>query len=321
MPILHSTKNLHILEPPTQTREGVGVFEYTDNYTIFHYGRMPDTIPGKGEAVCRMAVFNFQMLEAAGIPTHFRRYIEPNRIEFTLSRMMDPSTARPAPGTRNRLLPVMTIFRNELPAGSSVHQRIAVHSVRPAAIGLTEAPTVGQMLEHPMIEFATMLEATNRFLDPAQAQHLAALHDQGFQDLRDLTLRVNEVISEHARSRRLRHCDGKVEYLLSAAGTLMVADSPGTPDESRFQFKGIHCGKQIIRDWYLSHGLEIPVQQLIAAGVPRDEWTAPPPLPPAFIPVMSDLYQALSQTWTGETRWEAPDLDRATQAAMHLVKP
>ena len=86
MPVLHSTKNLEIIEPPTATKEGVGVFEYTDNYTVFHYGRMPDLIPGKGEAICRMAVANFMMLEAAGVPTHFRRFIAPNRIEFDLAR-------------------------------------------------------------------------------------------------------------------------------------------------------------------------------------------------------------------------------------------
>jgi phosphoribosylaminoimidazole-succinocarboxamide synthase len=86
MPVLYSTKNLQVIQPPTGTAAGIGIFEYTDNYTVFHYGRMPDLIPGKGEAACRMAAFNFRMLEAAGVPTHFRRFTAPNRIEFDLAR-------------------------------------------------------------------------------------------------------------------------------------------------------------------------------------------------------------------------------------------
>ncbi len=43
MPVLHSTKNLHVIEPPTPTR--TGIFEYTDHYTVFHYGRMSDAEP------------------------------------------------------------------------------------------------------------------------------------------------------------------------------------------------------------------------------------------------------------------------------------
>ena len=101
MPVLNSTKNLEIIELPTATKDGVGIFEYTDNYTVFHYGRMPDLIPGKGEAICRMAVFNFTRLEAAGVPTHFRRFIAPNRIEFDLARVptRTPGRSRQTPET------------------------------------------------------------------------------------------------------------------------------------------------------------------------------------------------------------------------------
>ena len=55
MPKRWSTKNLHVIEPPTDTNSGVGVFEFTDDYSIFHFGKMPDQIEGKGEALCRMA--------------------------------------------------------------------------------------------------------------------------------------------------------------------------------------------------------------------------------------------------------------------------
>jgi phosphoribosylaminoimidazole-succinocarboxamide synthase len=319
MPVLHSTKNLEVIEPPTVTREGIGVFEYTDNFTVFHYGRMPDLIPGKGEATCRIAVFNFMMLETAGVPTHFRRFIAPNRIEFDLARVPDPAAGAPAPDAGNYLVPVQVIFRNELPRGSSVHRRVAAGTLALPDLGLQSVPAAGEKLEHPMIEYATMLEAANRFISAPQAQRLAGLSDEQFREMGDITTKVNELITGHASELGLRHCDGKAEYLVSGDARIVLADSPGTPDESRLMYGEVHCGKQVIRDWYVAHGLEVPVQRLIADGVPRSQWPPPAPLPPGFVPLMSDMYRSLSEAWTGERTWNAPGLQAATQAVRRLT--
>ncbi|MDH6133824.1 phosphoribosylaminoimidazole-succinocarboxamide synthase [Kitasatospora sp. MAA4] len=319
MPVLHSTKNLQIVEPPTATSEGVGIFEYTDNYTVFHYGRMPDPIPGKGEAVCRMAVANFTMLEAAGVRTHFRRFIAPNRIEFALARL-PALTVRPFTSKQgNYLIPLQILFRNELPPGSSVHRRLAAGDLTPADIGLLVIPAVGEKLERLLIEYATTREDVNRFIAPGEAQRLAGLDDEQFEAMRETTVKVNEVLTGHAAKIGLSHCDGKVEYLVTGDQELVLADSPGTPDESRLMFNGVHCGKQTLRDWYVGSGHEIPVSRLIAEGVPRSRWPQPAPLPPAFVPVMTDLYRSLSEAWTGERLWDAPDLEAATRAVTEVI--
>lgn len=315
MPVLHSTKNLDIIEAPTATREGVGIFEYTDHYTVFHYGRMPDVIPGKGEAICRMAVFNFTMLEAAGVPTHFRRFLAPNRIEFDLARVPDNGP----PETGNYLVPVQILFRNELPQGSSVHRRLATGALTPGEVGLDHIPAVDTKLRTPFIEYATMLDDVNRFISGPEAQRLAGLNDQQFQAMRETSVTVNEVLTAHARELGLSHSDGKAEFLVSSDARLVLADSPGTPDESRLLFNGVHCGKQVLRNWYVDNGLEIPVSRLIADGVPRSRWPQPAPLPPGFLPVMSDLYRSLSQTWMGERHWNTSDLQTATQAVARLI--
>lgn len=309
MPVLHSTKTLHVIQPPTPSREGVGVFEYTDHYTVFHYGRMPDEIPGKGEAICRMAHFNFLLLEEAGVATHFRRFLPPNRIEFTLARTPEAAAVPhgPAP-SGNRLLPLQVLFRNELPAGSSVHRRLAAGDLAPADLGLDAVPAVGEKLTRPLIEYASTREDVNRFLTPAQARHLCDLDDEQLTDLRDTTLAVNSVLTRHAEKAGLSHCDGKAEYLLTSDRRLMLADSPGTPDESRLMLNGVHLGKQILRDWYVESGNTIPTGKLIADGVPRSRWPRPASLPPQFVPVMSDLYRSLSQRWTGERHESVPDL-------------
>ncbi|MGC0314877.1 phosphoribosylaminoimidazolesuccinocarboxamide synthase [Kitasatospora acidiphila] len=319
MPVLHSTKNLHVVEPPTGAREGVGIFEYTDNYTVFHYGRMPDLIPGKGEAVCRMAVANFAMLEAAGVRTHFRRFIAPNRIEFTLARLPEPSGRPLIPERGSYLIPLQVLFRNELPPGSSVHRRLASGELTPAEVGLRTIPAVGEKLEQPLIEYATTREDVNRFITPDEAQRLAGLDGDQFQAMRETTIKVNELLTEHAAGLGLSHCDGKVEYLATSGRELVLADSPGTPDESRLMFNGVHCGKQIMRDWYVGSGHEIPVNRLIADGVPRGQWPQPVPLPPEFLPVMTNLYRSLSEAWTGERWWDVPGLEEATRAVTELI--
>lgn len=49
----------------------------------------------------------------------------------------------------------------------------------------------------------------------------------------DTTMKVNEVITGHASELGLGRCDGKAEYLFSGDARIVLADSPGTPDESR----------------------------------------------------------------------------------------
>ena len=49
---------------PLQTENGPGlVFEYTDAYSVFDWGRMPDPLPGKGSALAVTAAHWFEKLE------------------------------------------------------------------------------------------------------------------------------------------------------------------------------------------------------------------------------------------------------------------
>lgn len=319
MPVLYTTKDLEVIEPPTAEKEGVGIFEFTDDYTVFFFGRMPDQIPGKGAAHARMAAFNFRMLEEAGVPTHFRRFIAPNKIEFDLARIVDPAVEALTPDSVNYVVPLQVLCRNELPQGSSVHRRLVAGALLPADLGLSGIPAVGERLQPPAIEYATMLEEPKRFIDALQARQLAGLSDGQFQAMREITLTANGLITRHASELGVNHSDGNFEYLVSSGGRIVLADSPGTPDGNRFLFDGVHCGKQILRNWYSDNGLEPPVKQWVADSIPRAQWTTAASLPPDFIPVMSDLYRSLSEAWTGERTWNAPDLPSAIQAVRRLT--
>ena len=67
-----SVKEFRVDEPATATDLGRGSFVFTDDYSVFDWGKMPDEIPEKGASLCTMGAYNFQLLEANDVPTHYR---------------------------------------------------------------------------------------------------------------------------------------------------------------------------------------------------------------------------------------------------------
>lgn len=67
-----SVKDLEVVKKPTETKMGVGRFVFSDRYSVFDWGEMPDLIEGKGEALCMMGAYCFERLEEKGIQTHCR---------------------------------------------------------------------------------------------------------------------------------------------------------------------------------------------------------------------------------------------------------
>jgi len=58
-----SVKNVYELKPPTRKKSGVAVFEFTDDYSVFDYGKMPDQIDGKGQSLALMTAAIFEQIE------------------------------------------------------------------------------------------------------------------------------------------------------------------------------------------------------------------------------------------------------------------
>jgi len=47
-----SVKDLTVLKTPTKTQSGRGRFIFSDRYSVFDWGEMPDHIDQKGAALC-----------------------------------------------------------------------------------------------------------------------------------------------------------------------------------------------------------------------------------------------------------------------------
>jgi phosphoribosylaminoimidazole-succinocarboxamide synthase len=154
-----SVKDLLVLVPAYENREGVGNFVFSDRYSVFDWGEMPDHIAGKGRALAVMAAFNFEKLEAAGIRTHYQGLVSPsgNLVRFSdlgegegglatmqvsLARVYSPIVREFSAENgvhvhydytffeqhrgeiNNYLIGLEIIFRNGLPLGSSVFKRL-----------------------------------------------------------------------------------------------------------------------------------------------------------------------------------------------------
>ncbi len=58
-----SVKNIRMAREPKRNRPGRYVFEFTDDYSVFDYGKMPDPIRGKGAAIAMMSAYLFETME------------------------------------------------------------------------------------------------------------------------------------------------------------------------------------------------------------------------------------------------------------------
>jgi phosphoribosylaminoimidazole-succinocarboxamide synthase len=72
-----SVKEFRVKRPATADEPGRGAFAFTDDYSVFDWGKMPDEIPDKGASLCTMGAFNFELLADAGVPTHYEGVVPP----------------------------------------------------------------------------------------------------------------------------------------------------------------------------------------------------------------------------------------------------
>jgi len=161
-----SVKDLQLLEPAYENKPGVGNFVFSDRFSVFDWGEMPDQIKGKGAALAVMSAYNFEKLHEQGIPSHYRTLILPDG-SSTFNGLMEEEggsnvmcvdmgvrydpTARRVMGEdgkpqvdydysffdvnrgklNNFLVPLEIIFRNGLPKGSSVFRKLRKVSGNP----------------------------------------------------------------------------------------------------------------------------------------------------------------------------------------------
>jgi len=332
-----SVKEFRVDREPTPTELGRGRFVFTDAYSVFDWGQMPDAIPQKGASLCTMGAFNFERLEEMGVPTHYRGVVTADGETTKLAECSEPPTemvieltqvpdlpydsetgydyeAYHSAAGENFLIPLEIVFRNTVPVGSSLRKRGS-----PAEYGLeiSEWPDEAVDLPDPVVEFSTKYEEQDRYVSHDEADRIAGT--ASIEALESVALTVNELITEHAQEVGFSHEDGKIECLYHD-GMVAVADVVGTFDENRFSVDGHQLSKEVIRQYYRREQPEW-VEAVSAAKadvVDADvaDWrplcdVEPIELPEDVLDAVSDMYAAGTNAYT-ETEWfDAPPITEA----------
>lgn len=321
-----SVKDLIVLEPPTEKTLGKGRFIFSDRYSVFDWGEMPNHLNNKGKSLCLIGAFFFEKLEALGIKTHYLGVLEDGVIkkldqlkkpvdtmEIKLVRVLEPeiigsqyiySVYQSQKG--NFLVPLEIIYRNYLPEGSSVFKRLEGGSLKLEELSLDEMPSPGQKLNQPLIDVSTKLESTDRYINWKEAQEIAFLSQKEVKQIKELVIKINELITSEVSRLNLNHEDGKIELAFDENRNLMVVDVLGTPDECRFTFEGVPVSKEAARIFYRQTDWFQEVEE--AKKKDRLNWkrevSPPPPLPLELDRLISQLYQAFCNEIT-DREWFA----------------
>jgi len=316
-----SVKDLQVLKKPTLSELGTGLFRFSDRYSVFDWGEMPDHIPGKGEALNMMSAWNFIELQKVGIKSHFiSLYEEDSAPAFDLKRPssvmkvnmtqlvpIDNDYANYKNPPAHYLIPLEIIFRNGLPKGSSLFKKLAAAADDPArtaqllgSLGLSTPPQPGDMLPAPVYDFTTKLEPSDRPLSEEEAFRISGLSIDQFSSLKKLAAKVNDFITRRAESVGFKHFDGKIEAML-VNGEIVLVDVLGTFDENRFLFLEEQVSKEILRQAYIKlqpdfvQAVDAAKKEAAAQGT--KDWKPfcsvhPQTLPPRFIDLVSNIYRA-----------------------------
>jgi phosphoribosylaminoimidazole-succinocarboxamide synthase len=335
-----SVKDLEVIKKPTKNKMGVGRFHFSDRYSVFDWGEMPDLIDGKGAALCMMGAYCFERLEEKGIKTHYRGLVDASGRVVLFDELKQPlnvmeinlvNVYRPKPYVqdgklkydygvympelRNFLIPLEIIYRNGLPEGSSVFKRLEQGLISVEELGLDHYPMAGERLEKPIFDVSTKLEEGDRYVVWAEAQRIAGLTDSELGEVKGLLLKVDGLISELAGRAGLVNEDGKIELGFDPSRRLMVVDVVGTLDECRFTYDGLHVSKEIARQYYRKTewywDVEVAKKKAKEEGV--EDWKTlvkakPPKLDPALRNIISQMYMTTANELTKKKMFAVPKL-------------
>ncbi len=324
-----SVKDLTVIEPASAKGMGDGSFEFSNRYSVFDWGEMPDHLENKGAALCVMSAYFFEKVEEEGIHTHYLGLEQDGliacvdsldcpvtKMDILLARVIKPEVVygsgkaigydyenvRKANG--NYVIPIEVIYRNSLPKGSSVFRRLKEGTLTLQEMGLTEQPAEGQRLAVPFVDGSTKYEEFDRYPGWSELQHIAGLSDKEVHQLKAIVLQLNETVSDGMAAVGLGNEDGKFEFAFDSTRNLMLVDTLATLDECRFTYKGVDVSKEIPRQYYRFSQPAWVAEIDAAKEATKKGWkdlvkSRPEPLPSELKEILEALYPAVANVVIG----------------------
>lgn len=322
------------------------IFDFSNRYSVFDWGEMPDHIENKGEALAKMGQCFFDILakpstwktwqhtyklkkaenevleklKSKGLSHHALGLVDERKSAFKVKKIEVPKLDF-SEGRYNysayqekvvdTLVPLEVIFRFGLPQGSSLFKRVRDSEYR-QVLGLYHEPKVGESFARPLIEFSTKLESTDRYITYEEAQQMAGMDDMEFSELFSTTIvlscRLRDLFSEMG----VELWDGKFEFAFNKERGFQLVDSIG-PDELRLMVRGQKLSKEFLRSFYRgSPWLEdVEAAKAKAKQQGLKDWhqlvsVKPEPLNKDFIQAARSLYLTLTNRLYEVADKEAP---------------
>ncbi len=266
------------------------IFKFSDRYSVFDWGEMPDHISRKGESLAYLGSIFFEYLALAenwkdwkpknislgtkeeeilarikkvGIGNHFIENIPEDPRAFRVKKI---NIERPGykdgqynysaykENLKDTLIPLEVVFRFGLPEGSSLLNRISDDSYW-RTLGLNHTPKVGERFNRPLVEFSTKLESTDRYISYNDAQVMAGLSDMEFARLHGLCTILALRLKDFFEDMDVELWDGKFEFAFSSPlegqlGRDIILIDSIGPDELRLVSKGHKLSKEFLRTYY-----------------------------------------------------------------------
>lgn len=293
------------------------MFEYSDRYSLFDWGEMPDQLEKKGESLALMGALFFKEVEKAKIPHHFlglidqagkdlnwepTRYLKVKKVPVVRPILVngnyDYSFYKTSP--QEGLVPLEVMFRFGVGKGSSLTKRVQKDPTLLKQWSLTELEE-GSLWDLPLIDFSTKLEKGDRYLTHAEAQNLAGLTSVEFSTLKEKTTQVALILKNLFYRLGLELWDGKLEWGLIPGKTrdFMLVDSIGL-DELRLEKQGVSLSKEFLREYYreTSWYQDLNFAKKVAESTKGDFKTlcnsAPAPLNPKIKASAENMYLAFT---------------------------
>lgn len=340
--VMGSVKDLELIKRPTKNAMGLGRFHFSDRYSVFDWGEMPNHVKGKGAAICLMGAYCFEKLEESDIKTHFRGLVSKNGKVVPLRDLEQPTNImeinlvnvykpKPfivkgklrydysffTPKLKNYLIPLEIIYRNGLPEGSSVFKRLLQGTLTIKDLGLNHYPKPGERFPNPIFDVSTKLEETDRYIKWEEAEKIAGITNVETLEVKAILSRVNGIISKIASNASLENEDGKIELSFDHERRLMVVDVVGTLDECRFTYKKIHVSKEIARKFYkrTSWYKDVEEAKKFAELKGIKDWrmickSQPPNINVQLQTIISEVYMSAANDLIGCSFFDVPNLKK-----------
>lgn len=228
-----SVKNIRMVSEPTDTRMGEAIFEFTDDTSVRDRGKLGFATPMKGVSMATTAIYNFERMEARGIPTIFREKVASNAILVDAVRVINPDEFNLSGVRTNRLFPIEVITRDVVTATSSAARRLREGSLAYQALGLSEMPTEFPVfLPKTFVDGSTKLRSSgDAYLPWDQLKEMAYATTGDVNTVQAYVLATTAFAQERGGQIGFLVFDHKDEYAHNERGNLILADAPLCLDE------------------------------------------------------------------------------------------